>query len=161
VLGGLLPGTQHLQNIHPLIVHFPIAFLYGAALLYFLAWVMQREPWAWTALWMLGLGTLGALAAAATGLYGGEGVMLAMSVKTALLTPHKRLMLVACVLGLVLTEWALLADRPFPHSGRPAFLLLMLVLVGILTWGADYGGRMVYDYNAGGNACGQPIEFSQ
>jgi hypothetical protein len=27
--------------------------------------------------------------------------------------------------------------------------------------GADFGGRLVYDYNAGGNACGQPIEFSR
>jgi len=27
--------------------------------------------------------------------------------------------------------------------------------------GADDGGRMVYDYNAGGQACGQPIEFTQ
>lgn len=25
--------------------------------------------------------------------------------------------------------------------------------------GADYGAGMVYDYNAGGNACSQPIEF--
>jgi hypothetical protein len=33
-------------------------------------------------------------------------------------------------------------------------------LVG-LTKGADYGGRMVYDYNAGENACGQPIDFSR
>jgi len=27
--------------------------------------------------------------------------------------------------------------------------------------GADYGARMVYDYNAGGNACSQPIEFTK
>ena len=27
--------------------------------------------------------------------------------------------------------------------------------------GADNGARMVYDYNAGGNACSQPIDFTK
>jgi hypothetical protein len=31
----------------------------------------------------------------------------------------------------------------------------------LIARGADYGGRLVYDYNAGGNACGQPIDFSK
>jgi hypothetical protein len=38
---------------------------------------------------------------------------------------------------------------------------LLVLLVAILVRGADYGGRMVYDDNAGGNACGQPIEFTR
>jgi hypothetical protein len=45
MLETLLPGVRHLQNIHPLVVHFPIAFLTGAALLYFLALgVCRRTP---------------------------------------------------------------------------------------------------------------------
>jgi len=40
-------------------------------------------------------------------------------------------------------------------------MLLVLVLLCAITVGADFGGRMVYDYNAGGNACPQPIEFGQ
>ncbi len=27
--------------------------------------------------------------------------------------------------------------------------------------GADYGARMMYDYNARGNACSQPIDFTK
>ena len=42
-----------------------------------------------------------------------------------------------------------------------AFVLLLLALLAVMTRGADYGGRMVYDYNAGGNACGQPIDFTR
>lgn len=161
-MANLLPGAQHLQNIHPLVVHFPLAFLYGAALLYFLGSIAGRESWAWSGLWLLALGTLGAAAAAGSGLYGAEGVMLARSVKEHLLVPHKRAMLAVLALSVALTAWALLA-RPIPARGRPAFLALLLVLVGLMTWGADYGGRMVYDYNAGGQACmqDQPIEFSQ
>jgi hypothetical protein len=44
-------------------------------------------------------------------------------------------------------------------KGRPVFLILLLLLAGALTLGADFGGRMVYDYNAGGNACPQPIPY--
>ena len=48
--------------------------------------------------------------------------------------------------------WTLLR-RPFPKKGRPFFILLFVILLGIMSVGADYGARMVYDYNTGGNAC--------
>ncbi|HKD66095.1 MAG TPA: DUF2231 domain-containing protein [Candidatus Binataceae bacterium] len=158
MLGTLLPGARQLQNIHPLIVHFPIAFLFGAALLYLLAWLAKRESWAWTGLWLLSLGTLGAAAAVASGLYGAEGVMVARSVREHLLVNHQRIMLGVLALSVVLSAWAWLA-RPIPHRGGVVFLFLLAILIAGLTVGADFGGRMVYDYNAGGNACPQPIEF--
>ena len=159
MLGGLLPGAQHLQNAHPLLVHFPIAFLYGAALLYILAWVAGKDAWAWTGLWLLALGALSAAVAAGTGLYGAEGVMVARSVRAHLLIYHKYIMLGVLALSVVLSAWAL-AARPMPSRGRLYFLALLIVLIAGMTVGADFGGRMVYDYNAGGNACGQPIEFT-
>jgi uncharacterized membrane protein len=160
VLESFLPGLQHLQNIHPLVVHFPVAFLAGAALLYVLAWLAGRESWAWTGLWLLALGTLSAAVAVGTGLYAEPGVMVARSVRMALLAPHKRFMLGTLGLSAVLTIWAGV-DRPFPARGRLAFTVLLLVLVAGLSKGADYGARMVYDYNAGGEACGQPIDFTR
>jgi uncharacterized membrane protein len=159
-MASLLPGAQHLQNSHPLVVHFPIAFLTGAAFVYFLAWATGRESVAWTALWLLLLGALSATIAVGTGLYAEPGVMVAPSVRAELLVPHKRFMLGNIGLGFVIAVWAIVA-RPFPTKGRLLFLLMLLVLLAGLTKGADYGGRMVYDYNAGGNACGQPIDFTQ
>jgi len=156
----LLPGVQHLQNIHPLVVHFPIAFLVGAALFYFLSWIFRNQTFATTAFLLLILGTLAAVAAVGTGLYGEEGVMVSRSVREHLLEVHEELMLVTLGLSIVLTAWAFMV-RPFPKKGRGLFLLLFVVLLGIMTVGADYGARMVYDYNAGGNACSQPIEFTR
>lgn len=156
--GNLLPGAQHLQNIHPLIVHFPIAFLFGAALVYLLSWLLKKENWMWTGLWLLGLGTLGAAAAVASGLYGAEGVMVAPAVTDHLLFYHERIMGAAAALSLLLWLWAWFA-RPMPLRGSLVFLLLLLILLAGITIGADYGGRMVFDYNAGGNACPQPIEY--
>ena len=155
-----LPGVQHLQNIHPLLVHFPIAFLMGAALFYFLAWVLRSDKLATAAFMILILGAISAAAAVGTGLYGEEGVMVSRSVREHLLDVHEEFMLATLGLSIVLTLWALFA-RPFPRKGRPFFLLLLVVLLVIMTLGADYGARMVYDYNAGGNACSQPIDFTK
>lgn len=160
MLEYLLPGVQHLQNIHPLVVHFPIAFLLGAALFYFLSWVLRKETFGTTAFLLLVLGTLAAVAAVGTGLYGEEGVMVSRSVREHLLDTHETFMLVTLGLSVVLAVWALMA-RPFPKKARLVFLLLLLVLLGTMTIGADYGARMVYDYNAGGDACSQPIEFTK
>ncbi|MEO8603883.1 MAG: DUF2231 domain-containing protein [bacterium] len=160
MLDTLLPGVQHLQNIHPLVVHFPVAFLSGAALLYLLAWLAGHDAWAWTGLWLLVLGTLSAAVAVGTGLYAEPGAMMARSVRSALLVPHKRFMLATLGLGAAVTVWAGVA-RPFPARGRRVFIVLLFVLLAGLTKGADYGARMVYGYNVGGNACGQPIDFTE
>ena len=160
MLETLLPGVQHLQNIHPLVVHFPIGFLAGAALFYILAYIFRSNSLATTAFSLLILGTIAAGAAVGTGLYGEEGVMVSRSVRKHLLETHEKLMLVTLGLSIVLTIWAVFA-RPFPKKGRVSFVLLYLVLLMVMTVGADYGARMVYDYNAGGNACSQPIEFTK
>jgi uncharacterized membrane protein len=154
----LLPGIGHLQNIHPVAVHFPIAFLTGAALTYVLAWIFRSEKLAFTAFSFLAVGTASAAAAVGTGLYAEGGVMVSFSVREHLLERHEQFMLATLGVSVALTLWAGFG-RPFPKKGRVYFLLLLLILLGIITVGADYGARMVYDYNAGGSACSQPIEF--
>jgi len=68
-----LPGVQHLQNVHPLVVHFPIAFLVGAALFYFLSWIFRNQTFATAAFSLLILGTLASGTVVETGLHGEEG----------------------------------------------------------------------------------------
>ena len=160
ILDRILPGASHLQNLHPLFVHFPIAFIYGAAILYFLAWMRGSEPLQWSAFWMLALGAAGAAASVATGLYAQSGVMVSLSVRDQLLRHHKQLMLAASAVTGVLIVWAI-AARPMPARGRYVFLAGLLLVILLMAAGADFGGRMVYDYNAGGNACPQPIDFSK
>jgi len=159
VLARFLPGADHLQNPHPLVVHFPIAFLYGAALLYFLAWLTRRDTIAWAALWFLALGLLSGVGAVSTGWWSAGGVMLDPSVKENVLQPHMRLMFATSALAALLTLWAII-KRPMPTSAsRYFFLFGLLVMIALMTKGADYGGIMVYDYNGGGGACSQPIQY--
>jgi uncharacterized membrane protein len=160
VLERILPGASQLQNYHPLLVHFPIAFLYGAALLYFLAWILASERLQWTALWMLTLGALGAAASLASGFYAAPGLMVSDSVRDELLRHHKHLMVAASVVTGALTIWAI-ATRPMPTRGRYVFLAGLIAVMGLIAAGADIGGEMVYGYNAGGSACAQPIDFNK
>jgi len=156
----LFPGAAHLQNLHPLVVHFPIALLFAATFLYFLGASLRNESITGAGLLVLVLGAIGAVLSAATGLYASEGVMIAPSVRDALLVDHRNLMFAVTVLAGALTVWAL-AARPLPRRGRWAFLIGLIAMCVLIAHGADYGGRLVYDYNAGGNACGQPIDFSK
>jgi uncharacterized membrane protein len=151
-------GLRGLQNYHPLFIHFPIGFLFGATLVYGLAWVARRETWAWTGLWMLLLGTLSSAAAVWTGLGAWNSVMVAQSVREHILIYHRALMLIVFALSLMLSLWAL-STRPMPQRGRIAFVGLLLLTAALITIGADFGGWMVYGYNAGGSLP-QPIEFS-
>jgi uncharacterized membrane protein len=152
-------GAHGLQNLHPLVVHYPIAFLTASVPIYFLAWILHRETLEWVGLWLLGLGTLGAAVAVSTGLWASEGVMIAPSVREHILVYHEWFMLVVLALSIVLAGWALLA-RPMPQKGRTYFIIGLMLMTAVLAKGADYGGWMVFGYNAGGSLP-QPIEFSQ
>jgi uncharacterized membrane protein len=160
MLMNLLPGLQHLQNIHPVTIHFPIAFLTGAALCYVTASILRHRALESTAFWLLLAGAVSAAIAAGTGLYAEDGVMVSYSVRAHLLQQHERLMLATLGLSVFLSAWASIA-RPFPRKGRALFVLLCGILLVIMSIGADYGARLVYDYNAGGDACSQPIEFTR
>jgi uncharacterized membrane protein len=160
VLTRILPGASQLQNYHPLLVHFPIAFIYGASLLYFLAWIAASERLQWTALWMLTLAALSAAAALASGFYAAPGLMVSQSVRDELLNHHKHLMVAASILTGLLTAWAL-ASRPMPTRARYIFLASLIALMGLIAAGADLGGEMVYAYNAAGTACPQPIDLKK
>ena len=131
----------------------------GAALFYFSAWILKKEDWAKAGFWVLLLGALSLAVSVGTGLYAEQGVMVALDVRQKLLLPHKQYMIATAVICFIVTVWAIVA-RPFPKKGRIIFLILLLAMVGAMTVGADFGGRLVYDYNAGGSLP-QPIHFRQ
>lgn len=160
MLERILPGASQLQNYHPLLVHFPIAFIYGASLLYFVAWISASEKLQWTAFWVLLLAALSAAIALASGFYAAPGLMVSQSVRHELLSHHKHLMVSASILTGALTLWAL-ASRPMPTRARFIFMAGLLLLMILIAAGADLGGEMVYGYNAGGSACPQPIDFKK
>ena len=159
-IGKLLPGIGHLHNLHPLTVHFPIAYVIGAVLLYGVAWRWPNDKLEWTAYWFLMLGFASCYIAAATGFYAFGEVPLSDTVRRHLLSPHMNWMLLALLLITGLAAWAIV-DKPFPRAGRRIFMFLSLILLIIITYGADYGSRLVYDYNADGTVVRHPMPFSK
>jgi uncharacterized membrane protein len=153
------PGAASMQNLHPLVVHFPIVFLISATVLYLIALLMRREQWAQAAFWMLMAGAAAATLGIWTGLRAEDSVMVAPTVRMHILIHHKHLMVATWIMSIVLAGWAI-AARPFPRRGKLLFILLLIVMTGTLVHGVDYGGWMVFGYNAGGSLP-QPIEFDR
>ena len=50
---------------------------------------------------------------------------------------------------------------PGKHSQGTSLILLFPIMLGVMSVGADYRARMVYNYNTGGNARSQPIDFTK
>ena len=145
----LLPGIQGLAfNQHPMIVHFPIAFLFAFFLLELIGAIRRRERIREVAGWMLYLGTMTAVLAAGAGLIAEDIVPHGENVHD-IMTWHGRLGLTVAALSLILSLWRLAARARFSLMAQSLHLALAAVMVICLFFGADLGGLMVYQYGVG------------
>jgi len=144
-----------MPNLHPLIVHFPIALFVTGFLIDGLGWVMRRENLKKVGLVLVFLGALGTVPAVVTGLAveetieeqlesvpGGEA---ALEAHEGLAIPTAGVLLGAVVLrlGLGTGRWA---------WGRwllIAYLIVGVLGLGMLTATGLRGGELVYRYGAG------------
>jgi uncharacterized membrane protein len=145
----LLPGLRAMANIHPLLVHFPIAFLLGALLLEALAVWRRRDDWHRAAMVLLYLGAAGAVAAATSGWFAEETVE-HTEASHAVLELHETIMLWTTGLAVTLAVIAFLGGRYLEARRLQVFLLAGLLLVALmLTVGADRGAQLVYQFGTG------------
>lgn len=144
-MGAILPGLRSMLNYHPLFVHFPIALWVGALLFEILAVRRASEDWHRTAVRALYLGTLLAFAAVGTGWLAEDSVPPQAAVRD-VFEFHETMMLITTSAGLALCLWAFLMRNRFTAGSRKLFLIGLMVLVGLLTVGADRGAEMVYRY---------------
>lgn len=143
----LLPGLLFAPNLHPMMVHFPIAFWLAASG----AWavgLVRRNDASWRfGIWLHTLGFTGATLAVAFGFWAsaqmGHG-----SPGHDLVHVHRNFMLVATAISALITVvswWKRDAD------GRWRFILsaMSVVLVVVMTIGADRGAELVFRYGVG------------
>jgi uncharacterized membrane protein len=141
----LFPGLSAMENLHPVFVHFPLALLPLALVFLVAARLRKREEFERLGLWLLWFGTVGALAAAGTGLLAEESVSVPEAAEE-VIELHEKLGQVAAGLAVVLSLLSLLGRR-WKVPGLPAVLIVgLLILSGILALGADRGGQLVYQY---------------
>lgn len=141
-------GISEMPNIHPLIVHFPIALLTSFLLMEFLNFITGKESFRAAATWMLYLGTLGALAAVLAGLWAATTVEHSGEAHEVLLR-HRDLGITVLALSVILSAWRIYSGGSFSRKGQAFHLAIAFIMVTIMALGADKGGLMVYKYGVG------------
>ena len=153
---GIMPGIASMANIHPMLVHFPIAFLNAFLLMELLAFALKRDDLKVVATWMLVLGTLGAAAAVTAGLWAASTVGHGSEEVHAIMKRHGDYGIAVLALALTLTTLRALYRWKLPRKLQLISLLLALVMVGTMAFGVDLGGLMVYKHGVAVAAVPQP-----
>lgn len=151
---GLLPSWA--PNVHPIIIHFPIALLFAAVLFDFIGLIKRDATWlSKAALLLFVLGAVAAIVAVITGHEAAGGLFHSgLLPKSAGADLHEHSELgedtawffgIYALLRLILTWWGKMSQLSFAVI---AFLIgfggLFLVYET-----AEHGGKLVYDHNLG------------
>lgn len=132
-----------LQQMHPALVHLPIALLplaVGADLLGYSTGNKSLLSFGQKA---IGIAAAGAVGAAVTGLIAGEEVNVKGASEDMLMT-HRNLNFVATVVATGMAVWRAEHRRP-----NVAYLSVGAAGIGILAYTAYLGGKLVYDVGVG------------
>ncbi len=151
VLSFVFPGIAAMDNIHPLLVHYPIALFTSFLLAEFLGVVLRSERMRTAASFMLYFGNIMAVFTVAAGYYAAATVEHPDAVH-AILERHEGLGVTVLIIATVLSLWRLYFRKRFSHKMQWAHLGLGFILCVVMVFGADLGGLMVYKYGVGGQA---------
>ena len=135
-------AVSELFNIHPMFVHFPVAFLPGAFLLYGLGILLKKPQLNAAGRACLYMAVAGALAALTTGLLA-EGSFPHNATIHNMMETHETLAWLVLAIAGVLGAWSFFQSEHRPQ-GAWAFLALLGLANLVLMQGADIGARMVY-----------------
>lgn len=144
----LLPGLYHAPNIHPLVVHFPIALWVAALLFLGLGSLRRRDDLFRVGCWLLYLGLAAAAVSVGTGLWAAEKLG-HDSPGHDLVHVHRNWMLVASGFGALTAGAAFLLRKRMSAAFRWAITGGMIVTVALMTLGADRGAELVFRYGVG------------
>jgi uncharacterized membrane protein len=140
----MLPGLKAVLNIHPMLVHFPLALWLGALFFEIVAVIRGSEDWHRTAARLLYLGTVAGIVTVMSGLAAEKSVpagpaMIVVGI-------HKTLMMLTTSLAVALSLFALIFRKNFTAAYRK-YLLAGLIAMGILmALGGDRGAQLVYQF---------------
>jgi uncharacterized membrane protein len=140
-------------NVHPLLVHFPIALLCAAVAVDLVGWACWcNKPLRQAATLLYGLGTVGAVAAYLAGRAASQATWFPGMAQAVLRQHWDWAWRTVWFFGLV-TLVRLMFLHPSRRDPRPAvvaaFALVGLIGIGLLLETGDRGGRLVYQHGVG------------
>jgi uncharacterized membrane protein len=145
-MDALFPGLKAMLNYHPLLVHFPLALWTAALLFEIAARLAKKDELHRMACGVLALGALAAIPTVMSG-WSAEAAVPPSGAAHDVKELHETLMVTASILSGILAALGLFVLPRKPTAAlRAAFLVGLLVLVGLMTVGADRGALLVYHY---------------
>jgi uncharacterized membrane protein len=145
IFATVMPGIVDMDNIHPLFVHYPIAFFTAFFFVDMLAVLAKKPQWRYVADWLLYLGTVAAMFTVVAGLFAADSVEHNDEVHE-LMERHEHFGIAVLSLSLFLSACRLKKWGLNSIFGNMITLGLSALLCLLLSLGADLGGLMVYQY---------------
>ncbi|MBL6986947.1 MAG: DUF2231 domain-containing protein [Methylobacter sp.] len=155
VFSILMPGIANMDNIHPLLVHFPIAFLSAFFVLDMVGTLAKKPHWRNVASWLLYLGTVAAVFTVTAGFIAAGSVAHGDDVH-AIMERHEHLGVSVLSLAILLSAWRMKSGSVIQGGANSFFLILAALLCVLMMLGADLGGLMVYKYGVAVKAVSAP-----
>ncbi len=152
---------EWMSNVHPLIVHFPVALLVVAIFADFLSLILKRYSWIRpAALWLYVFGALGTIAAYISGKQAADVVHFPAAAYSVIAT-HADLALYTM---LFFNGYALIrlfvAWKKWDQKNVLAIILFLVAAAGsgLVQQTAEHGGELVFRYGVGTNTQPKAIE---
>ncbi|HEY8034282.1 MAG TPA: DUF2231 domain-containing protein [Methylobacter sp.] len=145
IVPTLMPGISNMDNIHPLLVHFPIAFLLAFFVLDLVGTLAKKSQCRNVASWLLYLGTIAAVFTVMAGFVAANSVAHGEEVH-AIMERHEHFGISVLSLAILLSAWRLKSGGVIQGGANSFFLMLATLLCVLMILGADLGGLMVYKY---------------
>lgn len=145
MFSAVMPGLAGMENIHPLLVHFPIAFLLAFFALDLAGTWTQKPQWRTVAGSLLYLGTIAAAFTVTAGLIAANTVAHGANVHD-IMERHEHIGISVLTLAALLSLWRIKNGNLIQGGANTLFLMLAALLCVLLSLGADLGGLMVYNY---------------
>jgi len=145
VMPHLLPGIYALENIHPLLVHFPIVLLSLFFITDTAALILKLPQWRAIAGWLLYSGTFFAGLTLMAGFQAAATVAHSEEVHE-IMESHEHLAITVFGLAFFLSLWRWLGKFMLLGAGAYLYLIVAAFLNILLIFTADFGGLMVYKF---------------
>src|SRR5688572_26086778 len=136
------------MELHPAIVHFPIALLTVAALFAVISLFAKKEFFKEGAFWNLLLGVIGAIAAVITGLVE-ERTLVHNDAIHEILEKHEMNGIAILILSFGLLTWCWVRKNKFGKTEHRLWVSLLVLGTAMIFYQGYLGGRMVFEKGAG------------
>jgi uncharacterized membrane protein len=137
-----------MPNLHPFLVHFPLALYLTGFLFDVIGLLRKNESFVRTGWYLAAAAFIGGLLAAGSGLYAKGSVAVPAAAQDSF-DSHEQLAFLAITAMTGVAFWRLRSRGGIPVRLRWAYLLLALLAAGLLTATGLLGGSLVFEFGVG------------